>query len=56
MVVQSSNHSQKADAKGKDSTDLPFFRSDYGNPIGPEGRVIFKIAPDKVNTPRLLGR
>jgi PPOX class probable F420-dependent enzyme len=28
---------------------------DYANPIGPEGRVILKIAPDKVNTPRLLG-
>ena len=29
---------------------------DYANPIGPEGRVIYKIAPDKVNTPRLMGR
>lgn len=28
---------------------------DYANPIGPAGRVILKIAPDKVNTPRLLG-
>ena len=28
----------------------------YGNPIGPQGRVILKIAPDKVNTPRKLGR
>jgi len=29
---------------------------DYAAPIGPEGRVILKVAPDKVNTPRLLGR
>jgi PPOX class probable F420-dependent enzyme len=30
--------------------------TDYRNPIGPQGRVILKIAPDKVNTPRSLGR
>jgi PPOX class probable F420-dependent enzyme len=29
---------------------------DYGNPIGPAGRVILKVAPDKVNTPKSLGR
>ncbi len=29
---------------------------DYTPPVGPQGRVILKIAPDKVNTPRLLGR
>src|SRR5580658_2428988 len=29
---------------------------DYSNPIGPEGRVIYVIKPDKVNTPRSLGR
>jgi PPOX class probable F420-dependent enzyme len=29
---------------------------DYANPIGPEGRVIYVIEPDKVNTPRSLGR
>ena len=28
----------------------------YRNPIGPQGRIILKIAPDKVNTPRLRGR
>jgi PPOX class probable F420-dependent enzyme len=28
---------------------------DYGNPIGPEGRVILKVVPDKVITPRMLG-
>jgi len=30
--------------------------TDYRNPIGPQGRVILKIAADKVNTPRSLGR
>jgi PPOX class probable F420-dependent enzyme len=29
--------------------------SDYGMPIGPDGRIILVIAPDKVNTPRSLG-
>jgi PPOX class probable F420-dependent enzyme len=30
--------------------------SDYQRPIGPEGRVILVIKPDKVNTPSSLGR
>jgi PPOX class probable F420-dependent enzyme len=29
---------------------------EYTNPIGPQGRVILKVAPDKVNTPKRLGR
>jgi PPOX class probable F420-dependent enzyme len=29
--------------------------SDYGMPIGPEGRIILVVAPDKVITPRTLG-
>ena len=29
---------------------------DYAPTVGPQGRVILKITPDKVNTPRLLGR
>jgi PPOX class probable F420-dependent enzyme len=29
--------------------------ADYANPVGPHGRVILKVAPDKVNTPALLG-
>jgi PPOX class probable F420-dependent enzyme len=29
---------------------------DYPNPIGPKGRIILKIAPDKVNTPALLNQ
>ncbi|HEX4062975.1 MAG TPA: PPOX class F420-dependent oxidoreductase [Streptosporangiaceae bacterium] len=29
--------------------------NDYGMPIGPQGRVILKVAADKVNTPARLG-
>ena len=29
---------------------------DYGRPIGPDGRVILVIEPDKINTPKSLGR
>jgi PPOX class probable F420-dependent enzyme len=29
---------------------------DYGAPVGPQGRVLLKVAPDKVNTPARLGR
>lgn len=28
----------------------------YPNPIGPQGRVIYVIKPEKINTPRRLGR
>lgn len=30
--------------------------TEYGRPIGPDGRVILVVRPDKVNTPRSLGR
>jgi PPOX class probable F420-dependent enzyme len=30
--------------------------NDYGMPIGPQGRVIYTVQPDKVNTPKTLGR
>jgi PPOX class probable F420-dependent enzyme len=30
--------------------------NDYANPIGPDGRVILKVAPDKVNTPARMYR
>jgi PPOX class probable F420-dependent enzyme len=30
--------------------------ADYQNPIGPEGRIVLRIAPDKVNTPNRVGR
>jgi PPOX class probable F420-dependent enzyme len=39
-----------------DQLSNKYVGADYRNPIGPEGRVILKIAPDKVNTPRSLGR
>jgi PPOX class probable F420-dependent enzyme len=29
---------------------------DYASPVGPEGRVIYVVTPDKVNTPKTLGR
>jgi PPOX class probable F420-dependent enzyme len=39
-----------------DKLSRKYIGSDYRNPIGPQGRVILKIAPDKINTPRSLGR
>jgi len=34
-----------------DELSRKYLQQDYGNPIGPEGRVILVVAPDKVNTP-----
>jgi PPOX class probable F420-dependent enzyme len=28
----------------------------YGRPIGPDGRIILVIEPDKINTPKSMGR
>jgi len=39
-----------------DKLSRKYLGADYRNPIGPQGRVILKIAADKVNTPRSLGR
>ena len=39
-----------------DELSHKYVGTDYGNPIGPQGRVILKIAADKVNTPATLGR
>jgi PPOX class probable F420-dependent enzyme len=39
-----------------DKLSRKYTGSDYRNPIGPQGRIILKIAPDKINTPRSLGR
>ena len=39
-----------------DELSRKYTGQDYAPPVGPYGRVILKIAPDKVNTPRLLGR
>jgi PPOX class probable F420-dependent enzyme len=39
-----------------DKLSRKYTGTDYQPPVGPEGRVILKVAPDKVNTPRSLGR
>jgi PPOX class probable F420-dependent enzyme len=39
-----------------DELSRKYVGTEYRNPIGPQGRIILKIAPDKVNTPRSLGR
>ena len=38
-----------------DELSRKYTGADYAPPVGPHGRVILKIAPDKVNTPALLG-
>jgi PPOX class probable F420-dependent enzyme len=39
-----------------DELSRKYLGTEYRNPIGPRGRIIFKIAPDRVNTPALLSR
>jgi PPOX class probable F420-dependent enzyme len=39
-----------------DELSRKYVGRDYANPIGPQGRVIYVVKPDKVNTPRSLGR
>jgi PPOX class probable F420-dependent enzyme len=39
-----------------DELSRKYVGTDYGMPIGPDGRIILKIAADKVNTPKTLGR
>jgi hypothetical protein len=39
-----------------DELSRKYVGSDYRNPIGPQGRVILKIAADKVNTPATVRR
>ena len=39
-----------------DELSNKYVGTDYRNPIGPQGRIILKIAPDKVNTPATMGR
>ncbi len=38
-----------------DELSRKYLGTDYQNPIGPQGRLILKVAPTKVNTPRSLG-
>jgi PPOX class probable F420-dependent enzyme len=37
-----------------DELSHKYVGTEYRNPIGPRGRIILKIAPDKVNTPALM--
>jgi hypothetical protein len=39
-----------------DKLSRKYVGTEYRNPIGPQGRIILTVAPDKVNTPRKLGR
>src|SRR3954469_4379534 len=39
-----------------DALSHKYVGTDYANPIGPDGRIILRIAPDKVNTPKSMGR
>ena len=38
-----------------DELSRRYLGQDYPNPVGPDGRVLYVIKPDKVNTPRTLG-
>jgi PPOX class probable F420-dependent enzyme len=39
-----------------DELSRKYVGSEYRNPIGPQGRIILKIAADKVNTPAAIRR
>jgi PPOX class probable F420-dependent enzyme len=39
-----------------DELSNKYVSRDYRNPIGPQGRIILKIAADKVNTPAAIRR
>ena len=39
-----------------DELSRKYLGTDYRNPIGPQGRIILKIAADKITTPKSLGR
>ena len=39
-----------------DELSRKYVGSDYRNPIGPQGRIILKVAADKVNTPATIRR
>ncbi len=39
-----------------DALSRKYVGTDYSAPIGPHGRVILKVLPTKINTPRRLGR
>jgi PPOX class probable F420-dependent enzyme len=39
-----------------DELSRKYVGTEYRNPIGPEGRVILQVTPDKINTPKRLSR
>jgi len=39
-----------------DKLSNKYVGSDYGMPVGPDGRIIFVVEPDKVNTPKSISR
>jgi PPOX class probable F420-dependent enzyme len=39
-----------------DELSRRYVGQDYANPIGPHGRVIYTIQPEKINTPKSLRR
>jgi PPOX class probable F420-dependent enzyme len=39
-----------------DELSQRYLGQDYGRPIGPDGRIILVIEPEKVNTPKTTGR
>ena len=39
-----------------DELSRRYMGHDYANPVGPQGRVIYVITPEKINTPRKMGR
>jgi PPOX class probable F420-dependent enzyme len=39
-----------------DELSRKYVGTEYRNPVGPHGRVILKVAADKVNTPATVGR
>ena len=53
-----SSRRRAASVPGTTSTSCrnKYVGRDYANPIGPDGRIILTIQPDKVNTPKSMGR
>jgi hypothetical protein len=43
-------------AQGANQLSRKYLGKDYGNPIGPQGRVILTVAADQVNTPKSARR
>ena len=39
-----------------DELSRKYMGTDYGNPIGPQGRIVLKVAATKVNTSAAMGR